>query len=299
MDKTVSVVVPHYGDPDPTTALIDQLRPQVESIGEIIVVDDASPVPYPEQPGVTVIRRPRNGGFGSTCNSGAQAASGALLLFLNSDTQVAPTFIGDLIAAAAPWQPCVAGPRIAEAAGMNASARRFPTISQQFVEWLVPLARFHHTRRMSKLLGHDTMVLESETPGVTDWLVGAAILVPRDEFLAVHGFDETYFMNCEEVDLQLRLNKRNIPAVFLPGIVVEHIGGGSSADEKRRFWVASARDLYARKWGHPRTLRAALTTATFVNLAWNSVRRLKNREIRPLSTARLELALIYSGQGSH
>lgn len=51
--------------------------------------------------------------------------------------------------------------------------------------------------------------------------------------------------------------------------------------------------------GDTRALRAALTTATFVNLAWNSVRRLKNREIRPLSTARLELALIYSGQGSH
>lgn len=266
--------------------------------GEIIVVDDASPEPFPEQAGVIVIRRPRNGGFGSTCNSGARAASRDLLLFLNSDTEITPTFVGDLITAAAPWQPCVAGPRIMERTGMNASARRFPTIGQQFVEWLVPLARFHETRWMSELLGHDTAVLESTTPGVTDWLVGAAMLIPRKDFFAVQGFDESYFMNCEEVDLQLRLSKRNVPAVFLPNVCIKHVGGGSSADEKRRFWVAEARDKYATKWGKPRTLRTALTAATCINLVWNALRRLRNREIRPLSVARFELALIFAARKS-
>ena len=103
----VSVVIPHYGHPTPALALIDQLRPQ--SPHEIIVADDHSPTPFPETPGVMVVRRASNGGFGSAVNAGAARASGDVLLVLNSDLDVSPTFVADLVAAAAPAARAAAG----------------------------------------------------------------------------------------------------------------------------------------------------------------------------------------------
>ncbi|WP_182252389.1 glycosyltransferase family 2 protein [Microbacterium esteraromaticum] len=299
MQNTVSIVIPHFGDPEPTIALIDQLTNQTKQVVEIIVVDDASPVPLPDQPRATVIRRTANGGFGATCNTGARAAEGELLLFLNSDLEVPADFVEKLTDRAAPWQPCVAGPRIVDSGGINGSARHFPTIGHQVMEWLVPLARFHGTRWMSERIGHDTRVVTGSTPGVTDWVVGAAMLIPRSEFLSIGGFDEEYYMNCEEVDLQLRLNREHIPAVYIPDTSVTHVGGGSSPSTRRAFWVAAARNRYAEKWGHPNLLALALTSATVVNFGWNCIRRIRNGAVRPLASARHELALIRSSVNSH
>ena len=73
----VSVVIPHYGDPAPTIALIDSLKRQKDAAGalsnaisEIIVVDDCSPEAFPEIDVVSVHRKDVNGGFGSAVNAG-------------------------------------------------------------------------------------------------------------------------------------------------------------------------------------------------------------------------------------
>ena len=59
----VSVVVPHYGDPEPTLCLVRQLLDQAAAPAfEIIVSDDASPEPFPSVDGATVIRREVNRG---------------------------------------------------------------------------------------------------------------------------------------------------------------------------------------------------------------------------------------------
>ncbi len=66
---SVSVVVPHHGDAAPTLALLDQLDAQTHPV-QVIVADDASPDPFPDRPGVEVVRRTVNGGFGANVNSG-------------------------------------------------------------------------------------------------------------------------------------------------------------------------------------------------------------------------------------
>ncbi|WP_303966456.1 glycosyltransferase family 2 protein, partial [Rothia mucilaginosa] len=75
----VSAVIPFYGEPEPVLAIIDTLRAQ-QGIDpadiEIVVSDDVSPTPFPEVEGVTVVRRPVNGGFGKAVNSGVAAATG-------------------------------------------------------------------------------------------------------------------------------------------------------------------------------------------------------------------------------
>lgn len=289
---TVSVVVPHYGDPAPTQALVAQLASQHRH--QIIVSDDASPHPFPATDGVVVVRRHTNGGFGAAVNSGAAVATGDLLLILNSDLEIPLDFIARLITLAEPLQPAVVAPRVLDDRGnVTFSARRWPTTTNQCVEWLTPLARWRDRPWLRRLLGHDLRVITATTPVNVDWLVGAAFMVPLADFQAVGGLDERFFMNSEEIDLQRRLAERGLPRIYLPAVSVTHEGAGSSDPARRRRWLVTAQVRYAEKWGGARRLRAALTAATAVNLTWNCARALRGVDVAPVSTAREELALIW------
>jgi N-acetylglucosaminyl-diphospho-decaprenol L-rhamnosyltransferase len=125
-----------------------------------------------------------------------------------------------------------------------------------------------------------------------DWVVGAAMWIPLDDFRAVGGFDERFFMNSEEVDLQRRLRERGLRIVALRSPTVVHTGGGSSPSEARRRWLVEGQLLYADKWGSRRALQVALAAATAVNLLANAGRRAAGRDVRPVETAREELSMI-------
>ena len=304
----ISVVIPHYGDPAPTLALLAQLAGQTVPLDpttgadlplQVIVSDDASPQPFPAQEatafGAVVVRRTSNGGFGSAVNSGAAQAHHDLLLILNSDLSIGPSYVSDLVTAARPWLPAVVGPALLDGEGASDfGGRHFPTIGHQAVEWLIPLARWRERSALHAAVGHDTRAV----PGVTttvDWLVGACLLLPTESFRAVGGFDEGYFMNSEEVDLQRVLRRHGIPAVYAGTVTVTHTGAGSSDDTKRRAWVVQSRLRYAQKWAGTRgkrRLQCALAAATAVNLVWNTGRRLASRPVTPLATARTEWQLL-------
>ncbi|WP_307835763.1 glycosyltransferase family 2 protein [Phycicoccus sonneratiae] len=294
-EPEVAVVVPHHGDPTPTLTTVRALLAQEDVALEVVVADDASPEPFPDVPGVTVVRRARNGGFGAAVGSGVEPVTAPLLLVLNSDVCFNPTFVADLVAAAAPWQPAVVGPLVLDPDGTPApTARHFPTTTHQVVEWLTPLARFRGRRALREAVGHDTRAVPGAVLPV-DWVVGAAMLLPTAAFRAVGGFDERYFMNSEEVDLQRRLRGAGVPSVFAGTVSLTHVGGGSSDPGLRRRWLVESRMAYAGRWGGRRRLVAALTAATAVNAAANTARRVAGRDVAPLATARQELRLIRGG----
>ncbi|NYE35776.1 GT2 family glycosyltransferase [Nocardioides cavernae] len=287
---TVSVVIPHHGDPAPTLALLEQLAAQTHRV-EVVVADDASPTPFPDVDGVTVVRRPRNGGFGANVNSGAAAATGEALLVLNSDLDVEPTFVADMVAAARAHPRAVLAPRMVDEHGTEAwVGRDFPRVRHAAAAWLTPLARFRGSDAWHRAVGHDVRAHRAEAE--VDWVVGAAMWIPLADFRAVGGFDERFFMNSEEVDLQRRLRERGLSVVSLRSPTVVHEGGGSSPSDSRRRWLVEGQLLYADKWGSKRGLQAALTTATGVNLFVNATRRAAGRDIRPLEVARTELSMI-------
>ncbi|WP_392545006.1 glycosyltransferase family 2 protein [Oryzobacter telluris] len=293
----VHVVVPHYGDPTPALDLIRDLQAQtVRRPVDVVVVDDASPEPFPDIDGVNVVHRRGNGGFGSAVNTGAASSAQPFLLVLNSDVRIGPTFLEDLLTAAEPWMPAVVGPALLDADGTPAwSGRHFPRASHQVVEWLTPLARFRHHRLLHEAVGHDTRAVPGAVLPV-DWVVGAALLVPTEVFRAVGGFDEGYYMNSEEVDLQRRLRDAGVPSVYVGSVSLTHAGGASSDPGSRRGWLVDSRMRYARRWGFDRRLRFGLTAATTLNAVVNTGRRLAGRPVAPLATAREELRLIHGGR---
>jgi N-acetylglucosaminyl-diphospho-decaprenol L-rhamnosyltransferase len=166
-------------------------------------------------------------------------------------------------------------------------------MGHQLIEWLTPLARFRHATAMHEAVGHDTRCLDAAVVPV-DWVVGAAMLIPVAEFRAVGGFDERYFMNAEEVDLQRRLRERGVPSVFLGTVRAVHEGGASSDPGRRREWLVASRLKYAQKWGGVRRLRFALAAASLANCTVNGVRQLAGRDVDSLATLRQELAYLKS-----
>lgn len=62
-----------------------------------------------------------------------------------------------------------------------------------------------------------------------DWVQGSFLLIPREQWRAVGGLDERYFMYVEDVDLCKRVRDRGLKCAYLPLIHYIHFGGYSSA----------------------------------------------------------------------
>jgi N-acetylglucosaminyl-diphospho-decaprenol L-rhamnosyltransferase len=300
----VSVVVPHYGDPALAESLVDSLlRQDMDRPLEVIVVDDASPTPFPRQSGLVVCRRETNGGFGAAVNTGVELASHELVIALNSDLEIETGFIEQLARASEPFQPAVVAPRVLAPDGKPVyNARRFPTTRQFVTEWMRPLAPFRATDALRRAVGYD-LRSRSDTTFHTDWVVGAALLFRRTDFLAVGGFDPRYHMNNEEVDLQLRLRRAGVPAIFVGAVTCRHAAGSSSGDfDERRARLVRARLLYVAKWQGSlarRRLQVLLTLVSLANAAWLAVRRLTGAKAHPITETRNELRAVWPRPADH
>ena len=85
------------------------------------------------------------------------------------------------------------------------------------------------------------------------WLSGACVLVRRSAFESLGGFDESFFMYFEDVDLGYRLGKSGFRNVYEPAALVEHSGAHSteSPSESARMIAVhheSARRFLGKKY---------------------------------------------------
>ena len=300
MDRqpAVSAVIPHYGESAPTMKLIEKLQQQTfDGEIEIIVSDDNSPEPFPQVGGVKVIHRTANGGFGTNVNTGAEQATGEWLMILNSDLELTSTFVEEMLNAVEKQaKPAIYSPQVVGHEGeAQWVARKFPSTFIHAWNWFTPVARFRHTNWWHRLAGHDVRSVDGKTLTV-DWLMGACLMLPTRIFREVGGFDERFFMNSEEVDLQKRLRDKGYPAIFLGDVLVTHEGGGSSESTKRRQWLTTSHFIYEAKWNKRRILAPTLTAVSLLNFGFNAVRSWKNKEVHPLKTFADELKIIRDGK---
>lgn len=192
----LSIVIPAYGQAELTSRCIDSLLKLPPDLPfEIIVVDDASEPPLVDllqsNPHLRVLRNRQNSGFACSCNAGARAAQGRLVLLLNNDTEVLPGW----------WQPLQAAIEQHADYGIVVPKLIFPdrTIQHCGKVWKdteVPNGSAQHI--YYKLPADAPCVNRSRVYGI---VTGAALLVRRDEFLALGGFDEQYHNGWEDDDL--------------------------------------------------------------------------------------------------
>ena len=78
--------------------------------------------------------------------------------------------------------------------------------------------------------------------------------------------------------------------LLLPMAQVRAVGG---FDEE---YFMNSEEVYARKFGHPRLLKAALTAATGANFAVNALRQARGVDVDARAVLRDEYALVWKGQ---
>ena len=93
-----------------------------------------------------------------------------------------------------------------------------------------------------------------------DWVSGASIWLRRSALDSVGGWDESYYMYVEEVDLCWRLRRAGWRVAYEPRGVVTHVQGASTAHRPLRMIVEHHRSWYRfadRRWEGPRRLLLA------------------------------------------
>jgi N-acetylglucosaminyl-diphospho-decaprenol L-rhamnosyltransferase len=223
----------------------------------VIVVDNASPDDSVETISdlqVEIERSPRNGGFSYGCNRGAARGGAPLLLFLNPDARIDGAAVEALTGAlATDTTAALVGPRIIEDDGELAwSQRRFPRLRSTFAQALFLHRLLPRAAWTDELIREPAAYGRAESP---DWVSGACMLVRRDVFEAVGGFDERFFLYCEDTDLCKRIRDAGHTIRFESAAEIHHVGGASSGVGETRAIAARSRVQYARKHLKPLAAR--------------------------------------------
>lgn len=233
-DIGVDVVVVTYQSEAWISPCLESVLRQ-EGIGRVVVADSASTdgtaarVRAFADRGVEWLATGANRGFGAAANRGIAATASPIVLLINPDLFVEDGAIAALRAAlTADSGLGVVGPKVCDLDGTPyPSARSFPNLFDAAGHAFVGL--------ISKKNPWSKRYL---APDRVEWVSGTAMLLRRSAFESVGGFDESYFMYVEDVDLCWRLRQNGFGAALAPAGVVRHAIGGSSESVPYRMIVA-------------------------------------------------------------
>lgn len=191
---------------------------------EVIVVDNKSGDDEIHKieskfPGFRFIYNKVNGGFANGSNLGAKNATGSVLLFLNPDTVANEAGIEKLLNLAVenPAYGIISCRQVNETGKESLAYGQFPSISN-----LTGIQR-----AILGIYKPDT-AKHHEDICFPDWISGSVVMIGRETFLKMGGFDEDFWMYFEDVDLCKRFSKSNGKVVFCNSVTIEHNHGGSS-----------------------------------------------------------------------
>ena len=178
------------------------------------------------------IRNNINGGYAYGCNKGAAEAIGDFLLILNPDTVVKEKEIEKLLANAKshPEYYILSCRQVNENGKESRAAGSFPALSLMNLFIRKP----------------------DNTLSFPDWVSGSLMLIGREIFNRLDGFDEGFWMYYEDVDICKRARMAGGEIACYNDIVIEHNHGGSSRINIRttsvtKVEVQTSRHLYIHK----------------------------------------------------
>jgi N-acetylglucosaminyl-diphospho-decaprenol L-rhamnosyltransferase len=243
----VDVVVVSYNSREELRDCVGALAGQAGI--NVFVVDSASPDDSLEAVAdlpVAAVPLPENRGFGFACNVGWRRGSAPYVLFLNPDATIDPASLFRLaeLLEANPRAGAVA-PRIVDPDGkLDFSLRRFPRARSTFAQ-----AFFLH-RLWPQTSWSDEVVRDVATyerPGSPEWASGACLLTRRSLLERLGGFDEAFFLYCEDRDLCFRIRREGFDIRYEPAATAVHEGGASAPRTALLPVLAASRVRYARK----------------------------------------------------
>ena len=267
----LSIPVVSYNTKTLTLACLDSIAAETRDVAyEVIVVDNASSDGSAEaiqsHPAVTrLIALEDNIGFARANNLAASEAEGALLLLLNPDTVVLGSAIDRLVAFA----------RLCPNARIWGGRTLFADGSLNLASFWGRMTPWNLACRASGLTGvfPATTLFNGEAEGgdrrdrvrYVDIVSGAFLLIDRNLWQRLGGFDPQFFMYGEEADLCLRARAHGASPLVTPDATIVHYGGASERTrEDKMVRLLSAKALLIQRHFAPGTRRLGLA----LNAAW-------------------------------
>jgi GT2 family glycosyltransferase len=272
----LSIAIVSYNTRELLLACLASIRQTSRDVRyELIVVDNASSDGSVEAvqarfPEARIIANADNGGYAKACNQAAAVAAGRHLLFLNSDTVMKAGTLRTMVDCLdrEPTIGIVSCLQRNEGGRVLRSCFAFPSLRDhlQHAGWMPTL--------IAKLVGAPGEVDCTHSQDV-DWANGACLMVRRDLFERVGGFDERFFMYFEDVDLCRRVHHQRYRVRHVADGEVVHLVGRSSINRREQMNVqwelsriryvekhfARSRRLIMKGWIALGVLRKLIVTA--------------------------------------
>lgn len=163
----------------------------------------------------TVINSGKNLGFGRGNNKAAKLGKSKYILFLNIDTEIEPSTFKDL-------EKAIEGS------------------SSEVGAWELCQKPYEHPKYYDPYTGY------------TSWASGACVIIRREIYEKIHGFDSLLFMYAEDVDISWKIRRLGYKIKYLPLIRITHYSYEQPNAFKRTQYIYSLiNNLYLRyKYGN-------------------------------------------------
>ncbi len=263
----VSIIIPNWNGAAHLPTCLRALMAQTYQPLEVLLVDNASTdaslaLVARNYPAVRLLPQTRNLGFTGACNAGLRAGQGEVLILLNNDTEAAPDWLAEVMAAFARY------PQAGSVASKMLLFDRRDTLHAAG-----DLFRRDGTPGNRGVWQRDT---DQYAEGPVFSANGGSAAYRRALLDDIGLLDDGFYFSLEDVDLGWRAQLRGWPCIYAPRAVVYHklsaTGGGTTHSyyNGRNFLYILAKDvpgdLWRRYW--PRMLRAQLRITLDALRAW-------------------------------
>lgn len=242
----VSIIVVTYRPGAALTRFLESARKATTAAYEVLIVDNGPDDGVSERAAAgfdeaRVLRPGGNLGYGRAANYGAEHAGAGWLVVANDDLAWEPGSLDTLFAAVDRWPDAGSlGPAILTPDGsLYPSARALPSLGRgvghALCGWWWPANPWTRSYRQER---------GTPTERSVGWLSGSCLLLRGSAFSAVGGFDRSYFMYFEDLDLCERIGQAGWRNVYVPEAVVAHIGGLSTQTNRVAMVAEHHRSAY-------------------------------------------------------
>ncbi len=240
MSVKLSIIIVSYNSAKFIGKCIDSIEHNLPKNSEIIVVDSGSEDETTEilekYKNIKLIKSQTNIGYGKGNNLGFRLSKGEYILILNPDTTVAKESVQKLLDYIDSHSEAgLVAPKLIQDNGkVQPTVRKLPTIKGALAEYYFKIKN-----------AYEAYIPDPDSPLEVESVVGAALMIKRDVFEKIGGFDERYFMYFEDLELCRKLHNLGYKIIYLPDAVVYHkVGGTQTYPERNQTWIQKSAEIY-------------------------------------------------------
>ena len=187
--------------------------------------DDSTQILKEWFPEINLIELTQNYGFAEGYNRGIRILNEEFIVLLNSDVLVSENWLEPLLRTLKS-DPSIGAvmPKILSLE--NQDQFEYAGAAGGYIDSLgYPFCRGRVFNKIEKDEG------QYDDEQEVFWTSGAAMVMRRETFLGLGGFDKTFFAHQEEIDLCWRMKRAGLKCMVIPSSKVYHFGGGSLSYE--------------------------------------------------------------------